>query len=92
MVDAMTMTEIGSMDLAMIAIINYFLHMVTHITIEKQKPYVVWIYGDAGARNGAFEISEEFDDLASARAYVSAESAKIIKQNKHSVVRRVEKI
>lgn len=66
--------------------------MVTHITIEKQKPYIVWIQGDVGARVGFFENSEKFDDLASARAYARAESAKIVKQNKHLLVRTTEKV
>ncbi len=66
--------------------------MVTHITIEKQKPYIVWIQGDAGARIGVFEISEEFEDLGSAREYARAESAKLVKQNKHSLVRTIEKV
>lgn len=79
------------MDL-MIEVINYFMNMLTHIFIEKQKPYVVRVVGDAGARNGAYELFEEFDDLAQARAYVRKESAKMIKHNKKNVVRTVEKV
>lgn len=64
----------------------------THITIERQKPYIVIIQGDVFARNGVYEFSEEFDDLAQARQYVQAESAKVIEQNKKNVVRTVENL
>jgi len=79
------------MDL-MTEVTNLFILMLTNISIERQKPYIVWITGDAGARNGAFELCEEFDNLAQARAYARKESAKIIKQNKKNVVRTVEKL
>jgi hypothetical protein len=65
---------------------------VTHITIERNPPYIVIVQGDAGARNGAYEYSELFDDLGSARAYVNAESDKLVKENKKNVVRRVENL
>lgn len=66
--------------------------MLTNISIERQKPYVVYISGDAGARNGVFELSEEFDNLAQARAYARKEAAKLIKHNKKNVIRTVEKV
>lgn len=65
---------------------------VTRITIERNPAYIVTIQSDAMARNGAYEYSELFDDLASARAYVNAESDKLTKENKKNVVRRVENI
>lgn len=65
---------------------------VTHITIERNPPYIVTVQGDAGARNGAYEYSELFGDLASARAYVNSESDKLVKENKKNVVRKVENL
>lgn len=65
---------------------------VTHITIERFPPFVVTINGDVGARNGAYCYSDFFEDLASARAYVNAESDKLVKENKKNVVRRVENL